>query len=177
MPYSAHADANVRGTLECLRVASHRRAAFHYVSSLAVVSKADRQASSGQRVAEELLPLSSQLRASAQTAAAARGGYAQSKRVGELLVQAAAAAGRVADGSAIHRAGLIGPSTTSAAGNDVDVLLRTLAKGAKLRALLPLETVLAVLMDLDFTQRKKSLELDSVPQHSSRVKGSCKLRA
>ena len=74
MPYSEHAEANVNGTLELLRVASYRQATFHYVSSLAVISQADRSAVPGGRVAEELTPLPSLLRMSANTAAAARGG-------------------------------------------------------------------------------------------------------
>ena len=72
------------------------------------------------------------VRVAASAAAAVGGGYAQSKRVGELLVDAATRAGRISAGSTVLRVGLVGPSMASAHANAADALMRTLRVGAAL---------------------------------------------
>ena len=67
--------------------------------------------------------------------AALRGGYAQSKAVGEVLVASALADGCIPHAS-IYRAGIVGPSECGHA-NPSDVVQRTLNVGMRLGGILP----------------------------------------
>ncbi|OAN67115.1 thioester reductase domain-containing protein [Sphingomonas sp. TDK1] len=81
-PYAALAAANVQGTIEVLRLATtDRLKAVHFVSTVGVFSSSERL----QDPIEETLPL--------EESGPLEVGYAQSKWIGEKLVQHAAARG------------------------------------------------------------------------------------